>query len=197
MVGVAGGCRIDEFINLTLDNIEDHGEVIIITIIDHIKSSRSFTIMNNPKSFIDYLAIFRKYASLRPKHTETTRFFIHYANGKCITQVVGKNSIGKVPSRIAEYLNLPDHTSYNGYSFRSTAQYLQLNFGGALMSLSHNKSHNQSIQPGPSLCGKMEEEDDRKVDVFRMNSEIETIKVEPEIMLEDSVIQYLRNENNK
>lgn len=193
IVGVSGGCRIDEFTNLTLDNIEDHGSAIVINIVDTLRATRSFSIMNRPNSSVDYLTIFRKYASLRPNHTETTRFFIHYLNGKCSTQVVGKNTLGKIPKKIAEFLGLPEYENFNFYSFKNTAQSLQLEFynDGALQSLSRKKP-----KAGPSISEMLSHEEDNGKREAGSNV-VQHLKLEPELILEDSVIQYLKQENSK
>lgn len=143
-MGIAGGCRIEEFTHFTVDDIEDHGALLMIKITNK-SQPRSFIINNDPNSELDFLSLFRKYMSLRPKHAGTSRFFIQYTNGKCTTHVMGKNTFGKIPSRIAEYLKLPDHASYTGHCYRSTAISLKSGFEGGLISLSRHHRLKPSI----------------------------------------------------
>ena len=73
--GLAGACRREELTKLTLDDIDDKGNMIIITIQDSKNhSSRCFVISQdgNNQSFVSF---YRKYAGLRPKQTSNRRFF--------------------------------------------------------------------------------------------------------------------------
>lgn len=67
---------------------------------------------------LDLLSFYRKYVALRPSNSSSRRFFIQYHAGKCSNQVVGLHSIAKVPFLIAQYLELPDPSSYTGHCFR-------------------------------------------------------------------------------
>ena len=72
----------------------------------------------NPKekSLPKLIELYRKYASLRHR-----RFFIFCKNGKGSTQLVGNNTLGKIPSIIANYLKLPDAKLYTGHCMRRTS----------------------------------------------------------------------------
>lgn len=124
--GLAGACRRAELSQITIDNIEDKGNLVVIKITDSKNhSARSFVIseeVNNGK----FLQLYRKYANLRPLSvTSHRRFFIKYSNGKCTVQCVGINTFGKIPSEIAAYLRLPNPERYTGHSFRrSSATFL-------------------------------------------------------------------------
>ncbi|KAJ8911549.1 hypothetical protein NQ315_012802 [Exocentrus adspersus] len=124
--GLAGACRRAELSQITIDNIEDKGILVVVKITDSKNhSARSFVIsaeVNNGK----FLELYRKYANLRPSSvTSHRRFFIKYTKGKCSVQCIGINTIGKIPSEIAAYLGLPNPERYTGHSFRrSSATFL-------------------------------------------------------------------------
>lgn len=123
--GLAGACRRAELTNLTLDNVEDKGNVIIIRIADSKNhSSRSFVLSEEVNNGI-FLKLYRKYTQMRSPKTPHRRFFVQYLKGKCTTQCVGVNTFGKMPADIAAYLRLPDPHLYTGHSFRrSSATFL-------------------------------------------------------------------------
>lgn len=117
--GIFCGCRRMEFVKMLVDHVDDRGSVFVITIQDRTDKTRMFTIVKEEE--IDYLHLIRKYMSLRPKNCETKRFFIHYRNGRCLSQAVGKNAFGKIPRNIATYLKLTDANKYTGHCFRRTS----------------------------------------------------------------------------
>lgn len=137
IVALAGACRPDELCSMKVDDIEDRGSVIIIKIPESKINTqqRSFAIVDRYEKNIQCLEIFRKYAILRPKNTQYRRFFIRYQAGKCINQLVGKNTFSRIPSRIAEYLRLENPTSYTGHSLRRTSATLLANTGADVLNL--------------------------------------------------------------
>jgi hypothetical protein len=52
--------------------------------------------------------------SLRPKKLSIERFFLRYAKQKCTSQPVGINTLSKVPSIVASFLNLANAEAYTG-----------------------------------------------------------------------------------
>lgn len=136
--GIAGACRRDELVKMTVDDIEDKGSILIVRIPDSkTKRSRIFTITDdNSENSIHYISIYRKYIKLRPKTVNTPRrLFLKYNKGQCFNQVVGMNSIAKIPSEIAAYLKLPDCHLYTGHSFRRSSATLLVNGGGDMIQL--------------------------------------------------------------
>ena len=130
MLRVAGACRREELYNMAVEDIEDRGEFIFVKIPDtktHIQ--RSFTITNIENETIHYLEIFRKYFRLRPNHVKSSHLFLNYRAGKCTIQVLGKGTIGRWPSKIAEYLKLQNPASYTGHAFRRISATLLANKG--------------------------------------------------------------------
>ena len=87
---------------------------------------------NRKPSFLD---IYKKYAALRPLNTESRRFFLNYRNGKCTKQVVGKNTLGDIPKKIATYLKLPNPELYTGHSFRRSSATLLANSGEGIIGI--------------------------------------------------------------
>ena len=122
ILGVAGACRGDELVHLLVDNIKDTVSTIIIRLPQtKTKIERTFVVTENENRELNMLKIYRKYAALRPPHIDHRRFFIQYRNGKCTTQVIGKNTFGKIPSQIATYLGLSNPSSYTGHCLRKTS----------------------------------------------------------------------------
>ena len=78
--------------------------------------------------------LFIKYKNLRP-NTTTQRFFLKYCNGKCVLQVVGVNTIGEVPKKLAKFLNLPNFNEYTGHSFRRSSTTMLANSGATIQQL--------------------------------------------------------------
>ncbi|KAJ8975091.1 hypothetical protein NQ317_006505, partial [Molorchus minor] len=89
ILGIAGACRTDELVNLTVDDIED-------------------------------------------------RLFLYYKAGKCSSQPVGKNTMGKIPSVVASYLKLPDVACYTGHCLRRSSATLVADAGVDITTIKHH-----------------------------------------------------------
>lgn len=135
ILGVSGACRREELYNITMKDVEDRGELIFVKI-PQTKTNieRTFTFVNQDEK-IHYLDIFRRYIQLRPSNAKSERLFLAFHNGKCRNQVVGKGTIGRWPSKIAEYLKLSNPASYTGHSFRRTSATLLANKGVDILGL--------------------------------------------------------------
>ncbi|KAJ8979829.1 hypothetical protein NQ317_014960 [Molorchus minor] len=122
ILGVAGACRTDELVNLTVDNIEDVGSSLIVKIPNtKTKIPRIFVVTDVG----NMLELFRKYLSLRPPHVKHMRLF-------CTTKQenpVGKNTMEKIPSVVASYLKLPDVACYTGHCLRRSSATLLADAG--------------------------------------------------------------------
>ncbi|KAJ8964623.1 hypothetical protein NQ317_001485 [Molorchus minor] len=115
ILGIAGACRTDELVNLTVDDIKDVGSSLIVKIPNtKTKIPRIFVVTDVG----NMLKLFRKYLSLRPPHVKHKRLFLYYKAGKCSSQPVGKNTMGKIPSVVASYLKLPAVACYTGHCLR-------------------------------------------------------------------------------
>lgn len=84
------------------------------------------------KKYIDF---YDKFAALRPKNTPHDRVFVQYIHQKCTRSPVGINTIGKIPSEIANFLNLPDPHLYTGHCFRRSSATLLANSGASLTTI--------------------------------------------------------------
>lgn len=112
-----------------MEHIQDTGKSLIIDIPDSkTKTRRSFVV---PETF--YITC-QKYMNLRPAEMELP-LFLNYRNGKCIKQVVGINTIGSTPRKIAEYLELPEPKQYTGHCFRRSSATILVDAGGDMLSL--------------------------------------------------------------
>lgn len=132
--GVCGACRTEELPRITINDIKDHNDLYLVTVRGTgTNLTRSFTIDG------DFYKTVQKYLDMRPNNVHTDRAFLNYQNGKCTTQVIGKNKFGRMPKEIAKFLNLPDSDSYTGHSFRKTSNLL------ASSSLSRRRAMNHHI----------------------------------------------------
>jgi integrase len=139
VMGIFGGLRRDELVKLNVDNVDDRGAVVVVKIRDtKTGGQKSFTIIEEEE--MNALSFLRKYTSLRPKITKERRYFLGYRNGRCISQVVGKNSFGSVPSKIAKYLGYVDAKAFTGHCLRRTSATLLVDAGGDMLTL---KRHGQ------------------------------------------------------
>lgn len=83
----------------------------------------------------EFAKIIRQYMTMRPKAAITERLFYQWRKGKCVNQVMGKNSITKIPKDVARFLDLPEPSSYTGHSYRRTATTLAANAGFSITEL--------------------------------------------------------------
>uniref|UniRef100_A0A1B6D397 Tyr recombinase domain-containing protein n=1 Tax=Clastoptera arizonana TaxID=38151 RepID=A0A1B6D397_9HEMI len=133
ILGISGACRKDELLQMTIDDIEDKDSVLIVRIpSSQTNQGRVFTVINSTPD-VDYLYLYRKYIMLRPKLCASNRLFLKYHNGKCCNQVVGKNTLGKIPKEIAAYLKLPQPSLYTIHCFRRTSAILSGNRGSVVI----------------------------------------------------------------
>ncbi|KAJ8914232.1 hypothetical protein NQ315_003596 [Exocentrus adspersus] len=93
---------------------------------------RNFIINNSNKNGIDLIEVCRKYMALRKPETTHSKFFVRYEKSQCTVQAIGKNTFGKIPQKVAEYLNLPNSTLYTGHCFRRTSASLLADSGASI-----------------------------------------------------------------
>lgn len=135
-MGLAGACRRDELCKMRIDDVEDKNSVIIVKIPDvknKNRNHRTFAIIDNERENIHAIGMVKRYMRLRPKHSESKRFFVRYHMGKCVNQVVGINTFAKIPSQIARFLNLEHPNEFTGHSFRRTSAALLANTGVGIL----------------------------------------------------------------
>jgi integrase len=127
---IAGALRSDELVKLTIDDIQDLGSTILVSVMNTKNYvNRTFTIVSKENCSIDFVSICKKYMALRKETTEHRRFFVGYRNNKCSTQPVGKNTFGELPRKIASFLKFPDISSYTGHCFRRSSTSLLADTG--------------------------------------------------------------------
>lgn len=113
---ITGACRSQELANITVDNVKQHGQILIVEIQEtKTKIPRTFVIED------EFYKIVKKYESLRSTKCKSSIFFQDFQNGKCLNQCIGINKFGAMPKQIAAYLGLPGPNSYTGHSFRRTS----------------------------------------------------------------------------
>lgn len=126
--GTYGACRREELTNMSVNDIEDRGSVLVVTIPKtKTNKKRVFTIIDD--DVVSALLVYRKYAALRPASVHHSRFFLQYRNKLCTVQPVGKNTFGAIPQTIAKYLQLPNPERYTGHTFRRTSATLLADSG--------------------------------------------------------------------
>lgn len=96
---------------------------------------RTFTVSNNSEDGSNHMDIYRKYVALRPVGTNSRQLLVRFSKGVCYNQVVGVNTIAKIPKDVAEFLKLPDSALYTGHCFRRTSASLLANAGADLLAL--------------------------------------------------------------
>ncbi|KAJ8983577.1 hypothetical protein NQ317_019430 [Molorchus minor] len=117
VMGILGACRREELCQMSLNNIEDLGNTLVVNIPDsRTRISRTFTVITET-----YIDLYRKYLPLRPAHVNHQRLFIKYTSNKCTIQPVGISIFGKMPTDIAKFLKLPNSELYTGHCFRRTS----------------------------------------------------------------------------
>lgn len=115
IIGIMGNCRICELRDLTIDDCDDFGTAMMVTIrAEKSKHSRQFTISG------EYYQYCRKYMDLRPINELNRSFFLTYQRGKCISQSIGRNRFTLFGKQIAEFLKLPNPELYFGASLRKS-----------------------------------------------------------------------------
>lgn len=142
--GINGACRRQELANITTNDIENHGRVLLVQVKNtKNKIPRSFTIQG---PFYD---VVKKYEALRSTKANSNRFFQNYQNGKCTKQPIGINKFGAMPKEIATFLNLPEAHEYTGHSFRRSSATLLADSGADLLTLKrHGGWRSSSVAEG-------------------------------------------------
>ncbi|KAJ8909782.1 hypothetical protein NQ315_011191 [Exocentrus adspersus] len=104
----------------------------IVSIYKPIRVERTFVVSTG---LLNGHPVYHKYLNLRPSNAKSSNLFLNYRNGKCTNQVIGKGTIGRWPSKIAEYLSLKNPAAYTGHSFRRTSAILLANKGEDILGL--------------------------------------------------------------
>ncbi|KAJ8914929.1 hypothetical protein NQ315_016083, partial [Exocentrus adspersus] len=131
-MGYFGGCRGQELLNMMINHIADRDSVMVVDIPESKTDIRKkFTIVEENE--FSALGQVRKYMSLRPSGSE--RFFLTYREKRCTVQPVGKNTFGKMPSKIANFLGLPDPEAFMGRCLRRTSATALINAGANMTTL--------------------------------------------------------------
>ena len=140
-----GACRREELTYLKTGNVQDHGSFLLVTI-PKTKTGieRSFTVTG------DFYGPCKKYIDERPNEcTKTDRFFLFYRKGIYVLQPIGINTIGCMPSVIAQFLNLSDVERYTSHSFRRTSATLLVDAGADITTLKrHGGWKSNSVAEG-------------------------------------------------
>lgn len=146
MFGLNGACRRAELCSLTVEDIEDTGTMLVVTLHDtKTKKKRVFTVGSECNGY----DIYHKYFRLRPKTVKHNRVFLFYRNGKCTVQPVGIHTFAKMPQNIAEYLKLPDASSYTGHCLRRTSATFLADSGADIQALKrHGGWRSTSVAEG-------------------------------------------------
>ncbi|KAJ8965690.1 hypothetical protein NQ317_008786, partial [Molorchus minor] len=125
ILGIAGACRTDELVNLTVDDIEDVGSSLIVKIPN--TKTKFHESLWLPMWEICLNCFENTCPFVLP--TSSISAFLCYKAGKCSSQPVGKNTMGKIPSVVASYLKLPDVACYTGHCLRRSSATLLADAG--------------------------------------------------------------------
>ncbi|KAJ8976918.1 hypothetical protein NQ317_014965 [Molorchus minor] len=119
ILGIAGACRTDELVNLTVDDIEDVGSSLIVKIPNtKTKDSPRIFVVTDVEICLN---CFENTCPFVLPTSSISAFFCILERGKCSSQPVGKNTMGKIPSVVASYLKLPDVACYTGHCLRRSS----------------------------------------------------------------------------
>ncbi|KAK4885302.1 hypothetical protein RN001_001573 [Aquatica leii] len=72
IIGMCAACRREELTKMTIEDIQDRGDVLIITIPDNKTKKPRTSCMTEPT----WIKIIQKYKHLRPPLVQTQRFFV-------------------------------------------------------------------------------------------------------------------------
>ncbi|KAJ8981766.1 hypothetical protein NQ317_002360, partial [Molorchus minor] len=118
ILGIAGACRTDELVNLTVDDIEDVGSTLIVKIPNtKTKIPRIFVVTDVG----NMLELFRKYLSL-------------------LRSQLARIPWEKMPSVVAAYLKLPDVACYTGHCLRRSSATLLADAGVDITTIKRHAS---------------------------------------------------------
>lgn len=121
---------------MSIDDIEEKGGILIIKIPDSkTRIQRTFVVNGEISVGCNIMEMYRKYVALRPPHTLHRRFFITYRAGKCTVQVVGKNTLAKIPTIVAKFLGKPNASAFTGHCLRRTSATLLVDAGANILGL--------------------------------------------------------------
>ncbi|KAJ8969310.1 hypothetical protein NQ317_002769 [Molorchus minor] len=101
VMGILGACRREEFCQMSLNNIEDLGNTLVVA---RLEFQESLLLL------LRHIDLYRKYLALRPAHVNHQRLFVKYTN-------------------IAGFLKLPNSEVYTENSFCRTSASLLADSG--------------------------------------------------------------------
>jgi integrase len=127
ILGIHGLLRISEITSLDFQDIKKENDHYVVTIqkskTDIARKGFQFFVQGSDMEIID------KYIDFFKINERTGRFIRKFENLKISGKPIGKNSIGKIPSTIANMLNLKDSSKYTGHCFRRTGAKLMADAG--------------------------------------------------------------------
>lgn len=136
LVGVAGACRRKELTDMVIKDVKIEKDFVKLTIpTSKTHITRKFTIEGR------FMDLIKKYCQIRPTDSRTDRFFLHIQDGKLTNKPIGKNTIGKMPKIVAEFLQLPNPASYTGHTFKRTSVTLLAEAGANSRQITRHTGH--------------------------------------------------------
>lgn len=150
IIGLSGACRREELKDLRLENVKDEDQVFRFVIPNtKTKIAREFFVTSGNIEGVNMVQLVRKYASMRPNHTDHCRFFVSYRNNRCTKQPVGIHTFGNIPKIIATFLKLAKPEEYTGHSFRRSSASLLADSGADLLTIKrHGGWRSNSVAEG-------------------------------------------------
>ena len=97
--GICGALRCDEAKNMKVDDVEDLGDWLLISVRENINDFPGQFMIGN----LFYSKV-KAYMDLKPPDQFSDRFLINYQKGKCTRQPIGRYKIDEVASEIASLL---------------------------------------------------------------------------------------------
>ncbi|KAJ8912533.1 hypothetical protein NQ315_014477 [Exocentrus adspersus] len=148
IMGYFGDCRGQKLLNMKIYHIKDRDSVMVVDIPESKKDiCKKFTIVEENE--FSALGLVRKYLPICLCGSGSERYFLTYREKSCTVQPVGKNTFGKMPSKIANFLGLPDPEAFTGHCLRRTSATALVNAGANMTTLKrHGRWRSSTVAEG-------------------------------------------------
>ncbi|XP_037043334.1 uncharacterized protein LOC119079493 isoform X2 [Bradysia coprophila] len=114
--------RSDTLISIKMEYIKDYGTEIVVRVPN--PKTNAIKVCTISGKMVDFV---RNYIRLRPKTVQTDRLFIQCRDGKCVGQHVGKQTIARMPQKIAKFLGWPESDIIGGLNFKRMSNAIMSN----------------------------------------------------------------------
>lgn len=139
IIGVYGGLRIAELVNLEFEDVAIENGVFKVNIkqskTDPAGTGHCFCISPSADIQSCPVSILKLYIDLFEVKDRCGRFFRYVKNGKGTMKPVGKNTLASYPKKCASFLGKEMVDSFTGHCFRGTSATILADSGASLLAL--------------------------------------------------------------